>query len=51
MKVGDRSRCLRCGGKIMLIRHPRIISLNTGLWVHAGRVRQIIATHPAEGPS
>lgn len=51
MKVGDRSRCLRCGGKITLIHHPRIISLTTGLWVHTGAVRRAVTTHPAEGPS
>ena len=40
MKVGDRSRCLRCGGKIVLIRHPRIISLDTGLtWRVSERAR------------
>lgn len=51
MKVGDRSRCLRCGGKIVLISHPRIISLNTGLWVHVGALRRSFGTHPAQGPS
>lgn len=51
MKVGDRSRCLRCGGKILLINHPRIISLNTGLWVHVGAWRRAFGTHPAVGPS
>lgn len=51
MNVGDRARCFRCGGKIVLIRHPRIISLNTGLWVHVGAVRRNLSTHPAEGPS
>lgn len=50
MKIGDRSRCLRCGGKIVLVSHPRIISLNTGLWVHSGSVRRFAATHAAEGP-
>lgn len=51
MKVGDRSRCQRCGGKIVLISHPRIISLNTGLWVHESAARRLVAAHPAVGPS
>lgn len=51
MRVGDRSRCLRCGGKIVLISHPRIISLNTGLWVHVSAVRRNFGMHPAVGPS
>lgn len=50
MRVGDRSRCQRCGGKIVLIDHPRIISLNTGLWVHVNAVRRNFGTHPAVGP-
>lgn len=51
MKVGDRSRCLRCGGKIMIIHHPSIISLDTGVWVHIGFVRRNFTTHPAVGPT
>ena len=51
MKVGDRSRCLRCGGKIVLIDHPRIIALDVGLWVHESALRRLTANHPAEGPS
>lgn len=50
MRVGDRGRCQRCGGKIVLIKHPRIISLNTGLWVHQGALRRNLGTHPAVGP-
>lgn len=51
MKVGDRSRCLRCGGKIILISHPRIISLVTGMWIHEGLIRRNLGGHPAEGPT
>lgn len=51
MRVGDRSRCLRCGGKIVLIKHPRIISLTAALWVHQGALRRNFGTHPAQGPS
>lgn len=51
MKVGDRARCQRCGGRIVLISHPRIISLNTGLWVHVGVVRRVLGMHPAVGPT
>lgn len=51
MKVGDRARCQRCGGKIVLIHHPRIISLGTGLWIHASGVRRLVTNHPAVGPS
>lgn len=50
MKVGDRSRCLRCGGKIVLIHHPSIIALDVGLWVHESGLRRFVANHPAEGP-
>lgn len=48
--VGDRSRCLRCGGRIVLIKHPHIISLGLGLWVHEGALRRTLGGHPAEGP-
>lgn len=51
LKVGDRSLCLRCGRPIVLIDHPRIISLSTGLWVHASGLRRAFGSHPAEGPS
>lgn len=51
MKVGDRGRCQRCGGKIVLIDHPRIIALDVGLWVHVSGVRRFVANHPAEGPT
>lgn len=51
MRVGDRSRCLRCGGKIVLTKHPRIISLTAGPWVHSGAIRRGFSSHFAEGPS
>lgn len=51
MRLGDRGRCARCGGKIVLISHPRIISLTAALWVHTSVVRRNLATHPAEGPT
>ena len=51
MNIGDRARCQECGGKIVLIDHPRIIALDVGLWVHAGAVRRNFATHPAVGPT
>lgn len=51
MKLGDRGRCQRCGGKIVLISHPRIISLTAAIWVHSGAVRRNITTHAAEGPT
>ena len=50
MKVGDRSRCLKCGAKIELIKHPHIISLDTGLWVHQSAVARFVNLHPAQGP-
>lgn len=50
MRVGDRGRCQRCGGKIVLVKHPRIISLTAGLWVHSGIIRSATAMHPAVGP-
>lgn len=51
MKAGDRSRCLRCGGKIVLIHHPRIIALDVGMWVHVSLVRRFVANHAAVGPN
>jgi hypothetical protein len=51
MRVGDRSRCLRCGGKIVLISHPTIISLDLGMWVHESALRRNFGSHPAEGPT
>ena len=51
MKFGDRARCQACGGKIILIPHPRIIALDIGLWVHESAVRRLAANHPAVGPS
>ena len=51
MNIGDRSRCLHCGGKIVLIAHPRIISLNTGMWIHSGAVRRAASAHAAVGPT
>lgn len=50
MNAGDRSRCLRCGGKIVLIKHPGVISLDLGMWVHDGAIRHMFALHPAVGP-
>ncbi len=50
-KVGDRSRCQQCGGKIVLIKHPTIISLDLGMWVHTSLLRQNFGGHPAVGPS
>lgn len=51
LELGDESRCRRCGGKIVLISHPRIISLNTGMWVHKSGARRFVSNHPAEGPT
>lgn len=50
MKAGDRSRCLRCGAKIVLVDHPSI-SLNLGVWVHVSSLRRAFGNHRAEGPS
>jgi hypothetical protein len=49
--IGEQARCQVCGGKIVLIHHPRVISLDTALWVHSGAIRRMVATHPAVGPS
>lgn len=51
MKVGDRARCRRCGGRIILINHPGIISLTAGLWVHTSALRRSFGRHAAEGPA
>lgn len=51
MKYGDRSRCLQCGGKIILIKNPRVISLTAALWVHQGTLRRMFPTHQAIGPA
>lgn len=50
MKVGDRARCQRCGGKIVVISNPRVISLTAGLWVHASALRRAFPTHVVEPP-
>lgn len=50
MDLGDRSRCLVCGGKIVLVDHPSI-NLNLGMWIHVSGVRRFAGTHPAEGPN
>lgn len=50
LAIGDRSRCLKCGAKIVLISHPRIISLTAALWVHESGLRRSFAMHPAVGP-
>lgn len=49
--LGERARCQRCGGKIVLISDPRVISLSAAVWVHEGAVRRLFGTHPAVGPS
>jgi hypothetical protein len=51
MNIGDRGRCQVCGGKIVLIDHPRIIALDVGLWVHESGLRRLVANHPAVGPT
>lgn len=49
--VGDRSRCLRCGAKIVLVPEWRFITISHGVWVHAGALRRNLSAHAAEGPS
>lgn len=51
LKLGDRSRCLKCGGKIVLVDDSRVISLDQAVWVHAGKLRRFAGTHAAEGPT
>lgn len=51
MKVGDTGRCQVCGGKVVIIRDPRVISLSAGMWVHTGVLRRATALHAAVGPS
>lgn len=51
LRVGDRSRCLHCGGRIALIHHPRVISLTAAVWVHTGVLRRLVSNHPAKGPT
>lgn len=50
MRVGQRGRCQVCGGKIVIIKNPRVISLNSGMWVHVSAVRRTFALHAAVGP-
>jgi len=49
-KVGDVSRCLRCGGKIIAISDPRVISLTAGLWVHQSGLRRLFTNHAPVPP-
>lgn len=51
MKLGDRSRCLQCGGKIVLVDDWRVISLDQAVWVHKGSIRRAFSNHPAVGPT
>lgn len=51
MKLGDRSRCLRCGGKIVLVDDWRVISLTAAVWVHEGFLRRNWGGHAAVGPT
>lgn len=48
---GDVSRCMVCGGKIIAISDPRVISLTAGLWVHVSAVRRFFRTHTPVPPS
>lgn len=50
LSVGDRSRCRVCGGKIVLISHPRIIALDAGVWIHESWLRRSASNHAAAGP-
>jgi hypothetical protein len=50
--VGDTSRCMKCGKKIIVIRDMRIGSgLRAGLWIHAGTLRRAFQTHIPVPPS
>lgn len=51
LSVGDRARCRTCGGKIVLIAHPRIIALDVGMWIHESWLRRSTSNHAAVGPS
>jgi hypothetical protein len=51
MKLGDRSRCQQCGGKIVLIDYPYGITLGLGMWVHEGAFRRNFGGHAAVGPT
>jgi hypothetical protein len=50
-RLGDRSRCMRCGGKIVLISDPRVISLTAAVWVHESAVRRFVGSHAPVPPS
>lgn len=43
--VGDRGRCQRCGGKIVVIKDPNVIALDRGLWVHVSAARRFLSLH------
>jgi hypothetical protein len=51
LRLGQRARCQRCGGKIVLISDPRVISLSAAVWIHVGAIRRLFGMHPAEGPT
>lgn len=44
---GTRARCIVCGGWIVAIKDPRVISLTAGIWVHESAVRRLLAQHGA----
>lgn len=49
--IGDRSRCLDCGAKIVLVPEWRFITISHGVWVHESALRRNFGRHPARGPS
>lgn len=49
-RAGDMSRCMVCGGKIVAIHHPGIVSLTAGLWVHKSWLRRSFPTHRPAPP-
>lgn len=51
LRLGDRARCQRCGGKIILVDDARVISLDQAVWIHVGTIRRTLGTHAAEGPT
>ena len=43
--VGDKAVCIVCGGVVVAIKDPTVISLTAGRWIHVSRLRRLVGSH------
>ena len=43
--LGDKTVCRRCGGVLVAMKNPTVVSLTAGVWVHASALRRLIRSH------